>query len=246
MSLTGLLTELELEGIGSTRKGDAYSQVPASPFTMVAERGKCTDRSTITPNKTCTANIYRHIKRRVVRSLKRAHCKRNLVPSGKQAAYQLFGTKSSLSSFIRVPRSLLRQDSSTVDCGVIHKQGRRHEVGSTVCPTVENLNLLFQETSNSQSPTHPRPAVCGSRQAIQARPDHSDGVVPPSRGVQTICTRWPRPEIDLFATRFNKLPQQWMHSVCFGRIWTHTPSHQQPYWAKWWRSCRTPHARKLF
>ena len=23
----------------------------------------------------------------------------------------------------------------------------------------------------------------------------------------------------------------------------HMPSHQQPSWAKWWRSCRTPHAK---
>ena len=32
---------------------------------------------------------------------------------------------------------------------------------------------------------------------------------------------------------------QWMHSACPGRTWTHTPSHRQPSWAKWWRSSRT-------
>ena len=41
-----------------------------------------------------------------------------------------------------------------------------------MCPTVENLDLVYQETSDSQSPTHSKPAECGSRQAIQARPDH--------------------------------------------------------------------------
>ena len=73
---------------------------------------------------------------------------------------------------------------------------------------------------------------------------------------QRICSRWHRIQIDLFAqgstTSYLCLrhqywipwPQQWMHSVCHGRIWTHTPSHQQPYWAKWWRSCRSPHARE--
>ena len=35
-------------------------------------------------------------------------------------------------------------------------------------------------------------------------------------------------------------PQQWMRSVCHGRIWTQMPSHQQPSWVKWWRSCRLP------
>ena len=124
----------------------------------------------ITPNKTCCANVYRRIKRRVGCSLKRAHCKRNLVPSRKQAAYKLFRTKSSLSGLKRVLRPLFRQDSPCSNqqhhSG---KQGRRHEVGRTLCPTVENLDLVFQETSDSQSPTHSRPAECGSRQAIQAR-----------------------------------------------------------------------------
>ena len=41
---------------------------------------------------------------------------------------------------------------------------------------------MYQEPSDSQSPTHSRPAECGSRQAIQTRPDHSNRVVPPSRG----------------------------------------------------------------
>ena len=64
---------------------------------------------------------------------------------------------------------------------VLHKQTRRHEIGPTLCPIVENLDLVYQETSNSQSPTHSRPAKCGSRQAIQTRPDHSNRVVSPSR-----------------------------------------------------------------
>ena len=41
---------------------------------------------------------------------------------------------------------------------------------------------MYQEPSDSQSPSHTRPAECDSRQAIQAGPDHSDRVVPPSRG----------------------------------------------------------------
>ena len=134
-------------------------------------------RPTITQNITCSANLYRRIKRRVGHSLKRMHCKRHLVPSGKQAAYQLPRTQGSLSSLKRVPRPLHTQDSTCSNrqhhsC-VIHKQGRRHEVGPTLCSTMENLDLVHQKPSNSQSPTHSRPAECGSRQAIQARPDKS-------------------------------------------------------------------------
>ena len=47
---------------------------------------------------------------------------------------------------------------------------------------MENLDLVYQTSNNSKSPTHPRPAECGSRQAIQIGPDHSNGVVPPTRG----------------------------------------------------------------
>ena len=47
-----------LEGTRITGKGDPSPQVPAPPFTMVAEGRQCTYRPTITPNKTCSANSY--------------------------------------------------------------------------------------------------------------------------------------------------------------------------------------------
>ena len=47
---------------------------------------------------------------------------------------------------------------------------------------MENLDLVYPETSDSQSPTHSRTVECDSRQAIPARPDHPDRVVSPSRG----------------------------------------------------------------
>ena len=111
----------------------------------------------------------------------------NLVHFGKQAAYKLTGTKSGIFDPKTVPRPLLRQDSSCSNqqhhSGVLHKQGRRYEIGSTLCPTVEHLDLVFQETSHSISPTHSRLAECGSTLAIQARPDHPERVVSPSRGL---------------------------------------------------------------
>ena len=73
--------EEQLEGTRITRKGDTRSQVAPPPFKMVAGGKQCASRSTITPTKTCFADSYRRIKRRVGRSLKRTHCKGNLVPS---------------------------------------------------------------------------------------------------------------------------------------------------------------------
>ena len=179
-----MASQKQLEGTRVTRKGDSNTKVLAPTFTA---RGQCPYRPTITPNKTCSANLYRGIKRRVGRSLKCTHCKRHLVPSGKQVAYQLPRPQGSLSSLKRVPRPRHTQDSTCRDTqhhsGVIHKQGRRPEVGPILCSNMENLDLVHQKSSNSQSPTHSRPAECGSRQAIQARPDHPNRVFSSSGGL---------------------------------------------------------------
>ena len=52
-------------------KSDSNLQVPTLPFKMVVRGRQCSHRPAFTPNKTCPANLYRHIKRRVGRSLKR-------------------------------------------------------------------------------------------------------------------------------------------------------------------------------
>ena len=78
-------SQKQLEGTRVTRKGNSNTKVLAPTFTTVATRGQCPYRPTITSNKTCSANLYRRIKRRVGCSLKWTHCKRNLVPSRKQA-----------------------------------------------------------------------------------------------------------------------------------------------------------------
>ena len=173
-----MASQKQLEGTRVTRKGISNTKVLAPTLTMMAARGQCPYRPTITPNKTCSGNLYRRIDRRVGGSLKRTHCKRSLVPSRKQAAYQLPRTQGNLSSLKRVPRPLPIQDSTCSNrqhhSGFIHKQGRRHEVGPTLCFTMENLDLVHQKSSNSQSP-----AECG----VQARPDHPNKVVSPSGGL---------------------------------------------------------------
>ena len=177
-------SQKSLESTRVTRKGHSTTQIFTPSPTMVAG-GR--PRSTPTPNEACSANFYRRIKRRVGRSLKRAHCKRLLVSSRKPATHKLPGTQGSLSSLKRVPRSLCKPDSPSGygqhDSRSIHKQGRRHEVGPSVCPPVENLDLVFPETSNSKSPSYSGQAKCDSRQAIQTGPDHPDGVVPYSGSI---------------------------------------------------------------
>ena len=56
----------------------------------------------------------------------------------------------------------------------------------------------------TQSPIHSRADECGSRQAIQARPDHPKKWSLLPEVFQSVCSRWHPPLIDLFATGFNK------------------------------------------
>ena len=63
-------SQTQLEGPRITGKGDPNPQVLAPPFTMMAEGRQCPYSPTITPNKTCSANVYRRINRRVGRSLR--------------------------------------------------------------------------------------------------------------------------------------------------------------------------------
>ena len=114
-------------------------------------------------------------------SLKRTHCKGNLVPSRKQVAHKPSGTKGGLSGLKRVQRPLFEQHSSGG-----HRQHKLKKEGGcmpSVCPSVENPDLVYQETGNPQSSTHPRLTECDSRQAIQASFDHSDRMVPSPRGL---------------------------------------------------------------
>ena len=163
--------------------------IPSSlhPLTMVTRRRQRSLGPTVTPNKTCSATLYRCIKRRVGHLLKRIHCQRSLVTAGKQATHKLPRVKGGLPSLERFSRPLRQQHSSGSQrqhySSVVHKQGRGYEVGPSMCPTMEDLDLVYQKTSDSQSPTYSGPVECGSRQAIPSRPDHSNRMVPPSRGL---------------------------------------------------------------
>ena len=88
-----------------------------------------------------------------------------------------------------------------------------------MCTSVDNPDLAFQKTGYSPSPTHSRPPECGSRQAIQTRPDHSYRVLPLPEVFQSICNRWPQPHIDLFATRFNNKLAQFVSPVSDPLAW---------------------------
>ena len=180
-------SQKQLESTRVIRKSDSNSQVPTPPFTMVAKRRQCSQRPTITPNKACSPNLYRHIKRRVGHSLKRTHCKRGLVTTRKQTIYKLFGTKSSLSSLERVPNLctdkiiLVATDNTTV-VSYINKEG-----GMRSCPLCALLWRILTWCTRQQvilKARHiPGRLNVVADTLIPTRPDHLNRVVSPSRGL---------------------------------------------------------------
>ena len=53
-------SQKQLEHSGITREGHSYPQSLLRPFKIVAGGIQCASRSTITPTKTYSANLYRH------------------------------------------------------------------------------------------------------------------------------------------------------------------------------------------
>ena len=159
----------QLESTRKSGEDHPHSKDTPPPPEMVAGGKQCYHRSTLTPSSTCAADLYRRIKRRVERSLKRAHGKGKLVNPRKQTAHKLPRVKGSSHSY--------RQHHG----GSLHKQGGGNEVGAPVCLTLENTDLVHQKSSNRQSSTYSRPSERDSRQAIQIRSNHSNRMVPQSR-----------------------------------------------------------------
>ena len=182
-------SQKQLESAGSTGKGHSGTQIPPPPFRMVVGRKQYTARSTTAPIKTRTANLYRRVQGRVGCSSWRTYHKRFLVGTREQTPHKLSGVKGSLSGAQGVPASLYGQNCpgghGQYNSGCLHQQGGRHAVRPTLCPSMENLNLVYQPPDNLKSPAHPRPSKCDSRQAIQAGSDHSNRMVPPSGSFST-------------------------------------------------------------
>ena len=98
------------------------------------------------------ANLYRSVKRMVGRSLKQAHCNGKLVPFRNKLHINYLELKAvflALKQFQDLCLNniaLIATDNNTV-VAYINKEG--DVVGPSVCPSVENPDLVFQETGQS-------------------------------------------------------------------------------------------------
>ena len=100
---------------------------------------------------------------------------------------------------------LVATDNTTV-VSYINKEGGMRS-GPTLCPTMENLDLVYQEISDSKARHIPGQLnVVADKLSRLGQTIQTEWFLLPEV-FHSICSRWHRPKIDLFATRFNnKLP----------------------------------------
>ena len=124
------------------------------------------------------------------------------------------------------------------------EEGGGDEVRPSLCPSMGNPDLVFQETGDC-SPTHSRRLNdIAHKLSSLTQLDRADRMVPPVRVFSSNMLLVALGLIGLFFATWlnNKLsqlasletdPPIWtmIQSVCHGRIWTHMPSHWWPSWA---------------
>ena len=179
MSLSGLLTATEKQ----VYLGHSGTQIPSPSFGVSDKRNVLQGQP----------DLYRRLKRRVGCSPWQTYSKRLLVSTRKQTSHKLSGTKSSLSGAKRIPRSLYNQNCPSghgqYNSSGLHKQGGRYDVRPTLCPSMENLDLVYQSPGNAKGTTYPRPHKCDSGQVIQAGSNHTDRMVSPSGSLSEVVQK---------------------------------------------------------
>ena len=199
-------SQKQLESSGISREGYSSTQFFTPTSTMVARGKQCATRSTITPNKTCSANIYRHIKRRVGRSLKRTHCKRFLVGTGKQSTHKLSGMKVVFLALKEFQDLCVGTDNTTVVAYINNEGGMR---SGPLCALLWRILTWCSQRQVTPKARH----IPGHLNVIADKLSRLGQTIQTEWSLlpevfQKICNKWHRPQIDLFATRFNhKLPQ---------------------------------------
>ena len=204
--------EKQLEGPRVTGKGDPGLQIPPPPSKVVAGGKQCASRSTITPSKTCSANLYRRIKRRVGRSLRGSHCKGQWsLPESKLHINHLepkavFLALKEFQTLVFNKTVLVATDNTTV-VAYINKEGGMKS-GSLCALLWRILSWCTRQQVTLRARHIPgRLNVIADKLSRLGQTIQTEWSLHPEV-FQAVCSRWHQPQVDLFATRLNnKLPQ---------------------------------------
>ena len=202
----------QLEGTRISGEDYPSTKVPAPSLTMVARRRQGASRPTVTPSKTCSANFYRRIKRRVGRSLKRVHYKGFLVGPESKLHINLLELKAvflALKEFqdLCVGKIVLVATDNTTVVAYINKEGGMRS--GPLCALLWRILTWCSQRQVTLKARH----IPGHLNVIADKLSRLGQTIQTEWSLlpevfQQICNQWHRPQIDLFATRFNhKLPQ---------------------------------------
>ena len=154
--------------------------------------------------------FYRFIKSRVGRSLKRTHCRRHLVPSGNKLHINYLELKAvflALQEFqdLCIHKIVLVETDNTTVVSYINREG-----GMRSGPLCALLWRILTWCARNQVTLKAR-HIPGRLSVVADKLSRLDQTTQTEWSLlqvfQAICNRWHRPQIDLFATRFNnKLP----------------------------------------
>ena len=171
-------------------KGDPSPSISLPSLGLVVGRKQCSERATSAPSSARRSTIYRRLKRRLGRTLRRLHCKRRLVPSRRSPSYKFSRDESSPSGLTTVRASVQGSDCSCgngqYQSGLLHKQTGGYEVRLSLCPPLETPVLVPSQGHNAKGKTHSGSLKCDSRQALSAQSSDSDRMVSLPSGFQSV------------------------------------------------------------
>ena len=156
---------------------------------LVAESCKCDERLRPSSQRPQYPTLYRHLKRRLGRSLRPKFYQGSVVRLGKKATYKCPRIEGGLtgSSEVQGPVSESNRSSCNgqLNSGGLHKQTRRNSLSGDVCSPVENHDMVSPLSHNIKSQTHSMVSQCDGRPPVQVEPSTVNRVVTASTGVQT-------------------------------------------------------------
>ena len=121
-------------------------------------------RATVTPSSTRPQTVYRRLKRRLGRSLRRLHGKRRLVRVRKRLTHQFARTQSGPSGLKTVRAVVLQPGSACLHgqhhCGLLHQQGGGYEVRLSLCSPLETDALVQPKADCPEGQTYSRSSEC--------------------------------------------------------------------------------------
>ena len=182
-----------------------------SPPRLVAKSLQGDERCRPSSQRPQYPTLYRHLKRRLGRSLRPKLYQGSVVRSGKKASHKCPRIEGGLPGPSRlqgpVPESNSVDRDGQLNSGSLHQQTRRNTLGRDVCSPVEDHDLVPSLSHNIESQAHSRVPECDGRPAIQSNQVQSTEWSLHPQVFKQICQKWFTPHVDLFATHLNhKLP----------------------------------------